>query len=82
MKHDTVRGQIIQLLRFFTYPSYANIFRTNTVNENIQKIVGTCADLQAMQGFGGLIRTKIIKFDQFLAEKQDTKFQQNPLNSS
>lgn len=54
----------------------------NTANENINRTIGTRADLQARHGFGGLIRTKIIKLDQFLAEKHETKFQQNQLNSS
>jgi len=82
MKHHTVRGQIIQLLSFFTNPSYANIFRINIANEHTHRKIATHADLQARQGFGGLIRTKINKFDQFLAEKHNTKFQQNQLNSS
>jgi hypothetical protein len=59
VKHSTVRGQIIQLLCFFTYPSCANISRINTANENMHRTIGTGVDLQARQGFGGLISTKM-----------------------
>jgi hypothetical protein len=82
MKHHTVRGQIIQLLSFFTKPSHAKILKKTLQIKIYTEQQEPELTFKQDRVFGGLISTKIIKFEQFLAEKHDTKFQQYQLNSS